>query len=181
MNCVNHPGVPPIAFCRTCGNALCADCKRDVRGVIYCENCLAARISGAAATDPAQAAGYGAIPVVPVAVAPGGGPQPVVAGILAGFFPFGVGPVYCGQYAKGLAHLVIFTALIWGASTARDNLAAALGMGIAFFYVYQIIDSVRTARALQLGRPAPDPLGLAAMFGAGERIETNKIPTGAIV
>ena len=44
MNCVNHPEVPPIAYCRTCGKALCEMCKRDVRGVIYCEDCLAAHI-----------------------------------------------------------------------------------------------------------------------------------------
>jgi hypothetical protein len=90
-----------------------------------------------------------------------------VAGILAGFFPFGVGAVYCGQYAKGLAHLVIFTLLIWG-ETVVDNagLNTILALGIAFFYVWQIIDAVHTARAIQKGEPPPDPLGLAQAFGA---------------
>ena len=46
MNCANHPDVPRAAFCRTCGKALCANCTRTVRGVIYCENCLAARLEG---------------------------------------------------------------------------------------------------------------------------------------
>ena len=40
------------------------------------------------------------------------GPNPTVAGILAGFFPIGVGAVYAGQYAKGLAHLVVMVLLI---------------------------------------------------------------------
>src|SRR6266536_1404172 len=83
----------------------------------------------------------------------GSGPNPALAGILAGFFPFGVGAVYTGQYAKGLAHLVIFGLLVAGASASdsrgNEMLGVVCGLGIAFFYVYQIIDAVRTARAIQ--------------------------------
>ena len=46
MNCAKHTEVPATAFCRTCGKALCGDCTRDVRGVIYCEGCIADRLSG---------------------------------------------------------------------------------------------------------------------------------------
>jgi hypothetical protein len=95
------------------------------------------------------------------APAPGGGPNPTVAGILAGFFPFGVGAVYTGQYAKGLAHLATFVLLIAGANASDRAHSEALGIicgfGIAFFYVYQIIDSVRTAKAIQMAQPIPDP------------------------
>src|SRR6266436_9309506 len=115
----------------------------------------------------------------------GTGPNPTVAGILAGFFPFGVGAVYTGQYAKGLAHLAIFVLLIAGANAADSDHSAALGvfcgLGIAFFWVYQIIDSVRSARAIQTAQPIPDPFGLATTFGGGAKIETSKIPMGAIV
>jgi len=45
MNCTIHTDAPAVAYCRTCGTALCAACKRDVRGVIYCENCLAQRMA----------------------------------------------------------------------------------------------------------------------------------------
>ena len=38
MNCANHPDIAPVAYCRTCGKPLCANCTRDVKGVIYCEN-----------------------------------------------------------------------------------------------------------------------------------------------
>ena len=130
----------------------------------------------------------GAPSAVPPAPPPGSGsgPNPTVAGILAGFFPFGVGPVYCGQYAKGLSHLAIFGLLIAGCNAASDSshgeaLGMICGLGLAFFYVYQIIDSVRTARALQVGLPVPDPYGLAATFGGGTKIETSKVPIGAIV
>jgi hypothetical protein len=108
---------------------------------------------------------------------------------LAGFFPFGVGAVYCSQYAKGLAHLAIMVFLIVAQTQDIPGyMHAVLGLGIAFFYVYQIIDAVRTAKAIQLGEPAPDPFGLASMFGgggptspAGERTTTTKIPTAAVV
>jgi len=195
MNCAYHADQSAVAYCRTCGKALCANCTRPVRGVIYCEDCLGARMaSGApaagfvAGTPGAASAGTWtpvAPPPPPPPVAAGSGPNPTVAGILAGFFPFGVGPVYTGQYAKGLAYLGIFALLIAGISTSDHNGSEALGvicgLGLSFFWVYQIIDSVRSARAIQAGLPAPDPYGLAATFGAGTKVETNKIPIGAIV
>ncbi len=199
MNCAYHADQSAVAYCRTCGKALCASCERPVRGVIYCEDCLGARmasstptagfVAGAAGTGTPGAAPQGAwTPVAPppgMPVAASSGPNPTVAGILAGFFPFGVGPVYTGQYAKGLAYLGIFALLIAGISTGDHNGSEALGvicgLGLSFFWVYQIIDSVRSARAIQAGLPAPDPYGLAATFGAGTKVETSKIPMGAIV
>ena len=182
MNCANHSDQAAVAFCRTCGKPLCNQCTRDVRGVIYCEACLAARMEGTQSAPgyvpPAQnvyppmgtSAPYSA--VVPLGQpAPRGvtsGPNPTVAGILAGFFPFGVGAVYCSQYAKGLSHLVIMVLLIIGVSSDVPwFMHMVLGIGIAFFYMYQIIDAVRTAKAIQLGEPTPDPFGLASMFGSG--------------
>src|SRR6516225_5263644 len=120
MNCANHVEVPAVAYCRTCGKPLCATCTRDVRGVIYCDNCLSARLEG----QPAAASGLPASPILPAAPIytqpPQSGPNPALAGILAGFFPFGVGAVYCGQYGKGLAHLVTFTLLVWGESVTEN-------------------------------------------------------------
>ena len=43
MNCANHADASAVAYCRTCGKALCANCTRPVRGVIYCEDCLGAK------------------------------------------------------------------------------------------------------------------------------------------
>ncbi|MGH9537319.1 MAG: B-box zinc finger protein, partial [Terriglobales bacterium] len=183
MNCANHPDVPSVAFCRTCGKPLCANCTRSVHGVIYCENCLAARLEGVQpAVTPPPAAGF--VAGAPVA-APGAGPNPALAGVLAGFFPFGVGAVYCGQYAKGLAHLVIFTLLILGASSGSEAMGTVFGLSIAGFYFYQIIDAVRTAKAIQMGQPPPDPFGLGTTFSAGfgpaDRMDVSKVPVGALV
>jgi len=189
MNCATHPDVAAVAFCRSCGKALCNNCTRDVRGVIYCEPCLAARLEGtappAAFVPPAQAAypPLGTPPGAPAAMPTRpatSGPNPAVAGILAGFFPFGVGAVYCSQYAKGLAHLLIFIMLVFGADHA-GRWDFVFGIGIAFFYVYQIIDAVRTAKALQEGQPAPDPMGLTQTFSMGERFDSGKLPVGAVV
>jgi hypothetical protein len=184
MNCATHQDTAAVAFCRTCGKPLCGNCTRDVRGVIYCESCLAARMEGvapAAGFVPPQPA-YPAAGA-PATVAPAArshAPNPTVAGILAGFFPFGVGAVYCSQYAKGLAHLLVFALLIFAAShTERWDFL--FGLGIAFFWVYQVFDAVRTARALQEGQPAPDPLGLGQTFSMGEKFDTGKVPVGAVV
>ena len=159
-------------------NRLCANCTRSVHGVIYCESCLAARLEGVQPNVAPPVAGF--VPASPTPV-PGAGPNPALAGVLAGFFPFGVGAVYTGQYAKGLAHLVIFTLLVLGASSGSEAMGIAFGLGIAGFYFYQIIDSVRTARALQLGQAPPDPFGLGTTFSAGERVDVSKVPVGALV
>jgi hypothetical protein len=188
MNCATHSETAAVAFCRTCGKPLCNNCTRDVRGVIYCEACLAARMEGAA-----PAAGFVPPPTQtvypPIGSTPAGprpplntGPNPAVAGILAGFFPIGVGAVYTGQYAKGLSHLVITVLLILGVSSDLPwYVITMLAIGMGFFYVYQIIDSVRSAKAIQTGEPAPDPFGLAQAFGAGEKFEGTKVPAGAAI
>jgi hypothetical protein len=183
MNCANHPDIAAVAYCRTCGKPLCASCTRDVKGVIYCENCLAARLEG---TPPPPPTVYQQVMDqdlgLKVPPSPGPGPNPTVAGILAGFFPFGVGAVYCGQYAKGLANLLIAFGLIWGQSTTESGgIHIFLGLAMGFFYFYQIIDAVRTARAVQTGQPVPDPFGLAKTFSPGERVDASKVPMGALI
>jgi TM2 domain-containing membrane protein YozV len=179
VTCANHPNVAAVAYCRTCGKPLCASCTRDVKGVIYCESCLAERLAGAQPPPPAPPpAGFvypGVLPSTPAT-----GPNPAVAGILAGFFPFGVGAVYTGQYAKGLAHLLIFVGLIFGMDQASP-LDTFCAFAFAFFYVWQIIDAVRTSKAIELGQPVPDPLGLGHAFGGGEKADTSKIPVFALV
>jgi hypothetical protein len=189
MNCAIHSDIAAVAFCRTCGKPLCGTCTRDVRGVVYCEPCLAARLDGtapAAAFVPPQTQYQQTVyppagaPLGPAGRPAGSGPNPTVAGILAGFFPFGVGAVYCSQYAKGLAHLLIFGLLIF-ASDHAGSWDALFGIAIAFFYVYQIIDAVRTARALQEGQPPPDPFGLAQAFSLSEKGESKNIPMVAII
>ena len=150
MNCTVHPEVQAIAYCRTCGKAMCANCQRTVHGVIYCEDCLATRVSGA----------------VPVAVAPVGGASPVLAALLA-LIP-GVGAMYNGQFIKGLIHAGVF-ALLCAAQTMDipDGLHVLFGLGIAFWVFYQVFDAYKTAKARMYGLPVPDPFGIERAFGSG--------------
>lgn len=175
MNCAVHTETTATAYCRTCGKPMCSACARTVRGVVYCEDCIATRLNDSV---PAAAATPTAGPAVVVT----SGPSPGLAGVLAGFFPFGVGQVYTGQYAKGLAHLVIFSFLIWGVSSAGGNAEPFFGILMAGFYFYQIFDAVRSAKALQLGQAPPDPFGLAKTFSTGEKgPDVRQIPIGSLI
>ena len=181
MNCATHSDTQAVAYCRTCGKALCANCTRPVQGVIYCEGCLAERLHG---TQPpvTPPPGAGFVPPTAAPYAQTAGPNPTVAGILAGIFPFGVGAVYTGQYAKGLAHLGIFVLLVvLQTQNVPWFMHMFFGLAIAFFIVYQIADAVRTARALQTGQPTPDPFGLGQVFSPGQKVDTSKIPLGATI
>lgn len=190
MNCNTHGDTAAVAFCRTCGKPLCNNCTRDVRGVIYCETCLATRMEGTAPPAP----GFTPVQTPPqtgyqqfmdqglglkVQPGPASGPNPAVAGILAGFFPIGVGAVYCSQYAKGLTYLAIMSLLGYGTDHA-GSLSGLFVAAFIFFWVFQIIDAVRCARAIQAGEPLPDPLGLGQAFGT-ERMNVSKVPVGAVV
>jgi hypothetical protein len=179
MNCANHQQTPAAAYCRTCGKPLCTNCTRPVMGVVYCENCLAEKVAG---TVPAQASYQSTGQSVGITPPPSPGPNPGLAGIL-GAIPFGVGAVYCGQYTKGLVHLGIFVFLVVSLSSNLPGyLYPILGITMAFFIVYQIMDAVRTARAIQSGQPVPDPFGITTTFSPGERPDFSKgVPTGAVV
>jgi hypothetical protein len=148
MNCANHPEVAATAYCRNCGKALCPACQRDVRGAIYCEDCLAARVAGAPAVAGASA----------VAVGPTGEGNPVAAALL-GMIP-GVGAMYNGQMLKAFIHVVIFATAIWAADHVND----AFGVIIAFWWFYMVFDAYKTAKARQLGLPLPDPFGFERMW-----------------
>src|SRR5438128_513655 len=80
MNCALHPETAAVAYCRTCGKALCASCVRQVHGVVYCEDCLASRVEGQPAQPVPDLFGMGlgtsAEPLAVGAVVATGEPQP---------------------------------------------------------------------------------------------------------
>lgn len=197
MNCANHPQSPIAAYCRTCGKPLCATCTRPVMGVVYCENCLAERVGATAPPPPnpyPQSSSFQPSSSYPAGTIPPrgprtSGPNPGLAGLL-GAIPFGVGAIYNGQYTKGLVHLGIFVALVVAlSSNLADYWYIILGIGMGFFVVYQILDAIHTAKAIQAGRPAPDPFGLTMAFSSGDpqvspgqpRDFAKSVPTGAVV
>lgn len=165
MNCAVHTDTPAAAYCRTCGKALCENCKRDVMGAIYCEPCIAVRLQGAT-NAPSQPMAMPSTPTVP------GTPSPGVA-MLLGFIP-GVGAMYNGQFLKGFIHVVLFVLLI----LATDNISGLFGILIAFSIFYMAFDAYKTAEAKRLGLPLPDPLGLDRLFGLQEGHHTS--PSAAV-
>lgn len=156
--CANHPNAAAAAFCRTCGKPLCEDCKRDVRGVIYCEDCIVARLGDAVPPPPMDAARAAGIP-------PKGLPNPTLAAFL-GVIP-GVGAFYNGQYQKGVVHFVILIGLAMLADQYE-----IFGFGILLFIGYMVWDAYKTAKARITGEPVPDLFGINNVFG----LETT--PTG---
>ncbi len=158
--CANHPTVPAVAFCRTCGKPLCDQCKKEVRGVVYCEDCLVAHLQNVM-PPPGVAAPPPGVPYVDPQtgyVRPPGTPNPTLAAFL-GFIP-GVGAFYNGQYSKGVIHVLMFPALIM--LTDREG---TLGILIPFYFFYMAWDAYRTARSRLTGEPVPDPLGINNLFG----------------
>ncbi len=143
MKCAYHPQTDSVAYCGQCGKALCAECKKEVRGAAYCEDCLAARLGG------------GLPPIL------GQGPSPGLALVL-GFIP-GVGAIYNGQVIKAMIQVLLFGTLIALANRVGGPMDTIFGLGAAAFYFYMVIDSYQTARAKQLGQPTPEWFGLSDM------------------
>jgi B-box zinc finger len=167
MNCAIHNDTPAVAYCRTCGKALCENCKRDVMGAIYCEPCIAARLQGGA---PA------AQPAMPVAVVQGA-PSPGLAALL-GMIP-GVGAMYNSQFVKAFIHVIIFAGLIM-AQEYGGPAEALFGLLTAFFWFYMVFDAYQTAKARLLGRPLPDFLGLERLFGIHEIHQVSPTPASPV-
>jgi Domain of unknown function (DUF5668)/B-box zinc finger len=160
MNCANHPDVAAAAYCQNCGKPLCTGCMRSVGGVIYCEPCLAARLSG---PPPGGGAAY------PDATFNGLHAHPVLAGLL-GFIP-GVGAMYNGQYIKALAHVLIFAVFV-----SLSDKSFVFGLLIAAWVFYQVFDAAQTAKARRDGLPLPNPFGLNDL---GTRLGMTSPPTAA--
>jgi TM2 domain-containing membrane protein YozV len=189
MNCARHSNVAAVAYCRTCGKPLCADCTHDVRGTIFCESCLAERMGEALPpslpAQPVTTARAGAAHVVQERL-----PSPGLAAVL-GFIP-GVGAMYNGQFMKGFIHVGAFVCLIWMASRFGPIMVPVF---FAYFF-YLVFDAYKTAHAIELGQPVPDPFGFERMFGptvhpgapavasaaaAGEVRPRKSVPTAAVV
>ena len=158
MNCANHPETPAAFYCQFCGKPLCDLCVRKINNFVGCEPCLEARVAAAGAGAFRGAVGGPVTPgtssLPPYGWQPHpGGTDPWVAFAL-GWIP-GVGAMYNGQFAKGLAHVIIFALLV---DLTRVN--GLLGIVIAAWVIYQVFDAYHTALARRDGLPLPNPLGL---------------------
>ncbi|HLH35808.1 MAG TPA: B-box zinc finger protein [Alloacidobacterium sp.] len=180
MNCANHPDVPVAAYCQNCGKPLCSQCVRSISDVIYCENCLAAKLGIGGASGTAYnfsgttpgGVNYNISGVTPPTDADL--PNPGLAALL-GFIP-GVGAMYNGQFIKALIHVLVFVVLI-GITTEHG----LFGIFIAAWIFYQVFDAHQTAKARREGLPLPDPFGLNELgqrLGVPNRTYTTVPPQG---
>jgi cell wall-active antibiotic response 4TMS protein YvqF len=170
MKCAVHSEVDATGYCRNCGKALCAQCARPVRDVLYCEDCLATVLGhpapvaapppGPATPPPYAAPPASAYAAPPAAAMPGRGIRlgSPAAAFWLGLFP-GLGAIYNGQYNKGLVQIAIFASLIVGLSSdLSGGLNAMLGIFLGGFVFYCAFEAMRTAQAKNAGEIPSDPL-----------------------
>lgn len=158
MKCAVHTEVDATGYCRNCGKALCPECVRDVRGALYCEDCLSGLVFGKPTTPP-------------------GSGRPGVAFAL-GLIP-GLGAVYNSEYLKALIHVAVFGSMVAAQSSdVPSSLHVLLAFAMACFYFYMPIDAYRVAKAREVGTAAsalagfPDfdrnkPVGAMILIGLG--------------
>jgi hypothetical protein len=132
MKCAVHPEVDATGFCRNCGKALCATCTREVKGALYCEDCLAAALAGSAAGQVAQ-------PSV----------SPATAAAL-GLVP-GLGAVYNGEYTKAVIQLAIWGGLFAAGMSNIGDVTVLAWIAFGLFPVYLSVEAYRVALARRRG------------------------------
>jgi Domain of unknown function (DUF5668) len=155
MKCAVHTEVDATGFCRNCGKALCAACQRDVRGALYCEDCIATALTGENAAhtksdaNPGAAAALGLIP--------------------------GLGAVYNGEYTKAIIHVAVWGGLFAiGLTSALGDLTPLVWIAFGLVPVYMSLDAYRVARGHRSGTiepgdaaPSSRPMGAFVLIGLG--------------
>ena len=150
MKCAVHTEVDAAGFCRNCGKALCGECTRNVRGVLYCEDCLTVLVSKPL---PAPGAGNAALAAV------------------LGLIP-GLGAVYNQQFMKALVHVMIFAGIITLLHGEHvQGFEPFFGLMIPTFIIYMSIDAYRTAKARASGElPPPSMTDISSRAPVGPAI-----------
>lgn len=138
MNCAYHAEAQSVAFCIRCGRALCNECIHNVRGSVYCENCLGEIVEGKA---PAASSSKHTKSDVIAGTNPG-------AAFALGLIP-GVGAIYNGEFLKAAIHVLIFGTLIslGNATRVGEGLFALM---TAAFYCYMPFEAYYTAKKRKL-------------------------------
>lgn len=185
MNCFNHTETPAMAYCRTCGKALCGECRRTAQGTIFCDEHLPrTQEAGEANVPPApgsapsdwqnQAPAGGRMTNVPPSPAGLADVSPGLACLL-GFIP-GVGAIYNGQYAKGLVHAIVFGLLVSiESSGSAGDLEPLFGILIAVWVMYMALEAYHTAQRRRAGEPVDEFSSILNVHG-----RQGGFPVGAI-
>jgi len=128
----------PKGYCRNCGKALTEETARDVRGILYCEPCLAAMVAQPKSVEEKKSPGLAAV---------------------LGFVP-GLGAVYTGEFMKALIYVLTFAAFIGALNSDLGEPAEPiLGVMLAAFIVFMAVDANRSAKAINAGQTPPIHIG----------------------
>jgi hypothetical protein len=125
MNCAYHPNAESKELCSTCSKSLCNECAHQIKGKIFCQDCLVRGAEWAAAVKELRV--------------PADAPKRAA---LCALIP-GMGAVYNNEYIKAITHFAVFAALV----TMADHVNGVFGFGAFVFLIFTIFDSYRTAEA----------------------------------
>lgn len=110
-------------------------------------------------------------------VAPKARKSPFLAGLLAALFPFGIGPFYNGELVKGFVYLFVFAGLV----TMQKHGQPFMGLLLAGFYFFQIIDSVQTSNRINRRALAGAEPGEEEMAFTTEAVKAGSIFWGILL
>ncbi len=123
MKCAYHPATESGELCRTCNKPLCAECAHQIKGKIYCQDCLVKGAEWVAAIRDLRV--------------PADSPKRAA---LCSLIP-GMGAVYNNEYLKAITFFSVFAALVMMA----DEFHGIFGFGAFAFLIFTMFDSYRTA------------------------------------
>ncbi len=140
MNCSYHPNAESRELCRTCNKPLCLECSHQIKGQVYCQDCLVRGAEWAAAAKDLR------IPT----------DSPKRAALLS-LIP-GMGAVYNNEYIKAATYFAVFAGLV----ILGGHVHGIFGMGAFAFLVFTMFDSYRIAEEqtraqLSTGKPLQPP------------------------
>ena len=132
MKCTYHAAADMQGFCSTCNKPLCGECLHQIKGKVFCQDCLVHGAEWAStmkdlkipADSPKRAALISLIP--------------------------GMGAVYNGDYVKAITFFAVFAALVM----LSDRVGEVFGFAAFSFLVFTMFDSYRSAEASNRARMA---------------------------
>lgn len=132
MKCAYHAAADTQGFCSTCNKPLCGDCLHQIKGKVFCQDCLVQGAEWAATMKDLK------IPT----------DSPKRAALIS-LIP-GMGAVYNGDYVKAITFFAVFAAL----AMMSDRVGEIFGFAAFSFLIFTMFDSYRSAEAANRARMA---------------------------
>ncbi len=104
--------------------------------------------------------------------------SPFLAGLLAFFFP-GAGALYNADYIKGVIYILIFAGLVTVQGEGKGQ--PFLGIILAGFYFFQLIDSINVAKAINRKALLGEAAEPAPSLAIPEAAKSGSIFWGAVL